>query len=287
MITPKAWGFEDELINTSYCGKRMFLKEQHRCSIHHHAAKDEVLMVANGLVWFETGDSPESMTGTWMKDYDRIHIKPGLWHRFTGMRDSMIFETSTHHEDSDSIRHVSGGKVGDDEFRSLLGKFFSYENQDRILTPDRAGIIASTHRAEGRSIGMVNGCFDLFHLGHVELLRQARFRCEVLFVAINSDSAVKSLKGPSRPFMDEMGRMGMVECCRFVDYVVEASGATCVDIVAAIKPDVYVTTTEYGPSGPEGKEVAKLGGTVEVVDLIKGYNTSDLAQTVRSKRYAS
>src|SRR6185369_12617502 len=146
---------------------------------------------------------------------------PGLWHRFTGMRDSVIFECSTHHEDSDSIRHISGGKLSDDEFRSLLTSFFNFENQDRILSPERSGIIAAAHRAEGKKIGMVNGCFDLFHMGHVELLRQARFRCEVLFVAVNNDASVKALKGSSRPHVDEVGRMGVVESCRFVDYVVE------------------------------------------------------------------
>lgn len=283
MICPKAWGYEDEIINIQYCGKRMYLKEQHRCSIHHHEKKDEVLMVMGGLVWFEIGPSPENMTGIWMQENERIHVVPGVWHRFTGVRDSMIFEVSTHHEDSDSIRHVAGGKVGDDEFRTLLQSFFMYENQDRIITPDRAGIIAAALRGDERKIGMVNGCFDLMHLGHVELLREARSRCEILFVAVNADSSVASLKGKNRPFVDEIGRMGMVESCRFVDYVVEAHEKTCADVVNAIKPDVYVTTVEYGAEGPEAKEVRKYGGTVEVVDMLKGYNTSAIAAAVKSK----
>lgn len=285
MITPKVWGFEDEIINTKdYCGKRMFLKEQHRCSIHKHDIKDEALTVVTGLVWFETGDSPDRMVGHWMKDAERIHIKPGLWHRFTGMRDSIIYECSTHHEDSDSIRHITGGELSDDEFRSLLTNFVSFENQSRIMLPERAGVIAASHRADGRSIGMVNGCFDLMHLGHVELLRQARFRCEVLFVAVNTDRAVKELKGAGRPFMDEVGRMGMVESCRYVDYVVEADDKTCVEIATLIRPDVYITTSEYGSTGPEAKEVVRLGGTVEVVEMIGGYNTSAIARSIRSNR---
>lgn len=285
MITHKAWGFEDEIINTKdYCGKRMFLKEQHRCSIHKHAIKDEALTVVSGLVWFETGETPERMTGAWMKDCERIHIKPGLWHRFTGMRDSVIYECSTHHEDSDSIRHINGGKLSEDEFRSLLTNFIAFENQSRVMLPERAGAIATAHRAEGRRIGMVNGCFDLMHIGHVELLRQARFRCEILFVAVNTDKSVKELKGASRPYVDEAGRMGMVESCRYVDYVVEADDRTCVEIATLIQPDVYVTTSEYGSTGPEAKEVVRLGGTVEVVEMIGGYNTSALAKSIKSSR---
>lgn len=284
MITPKNWGHEELIVNTDqYCGKKMLIWEQHRSSIHKHNVKDEVLMVESGLVWFETGDDPEHMVGQWMSDNQRIRLLPNTWHRFTGMRDSMLLEWSTHHEDSDSIRHSKGGKISDDEYRAMAESFIRFENQDRILTPERAGAIASALRAEGRSIGMVNGCFDLLHLGHIELLRQARTRCEVLFVAVNSDNSVKSLKGKNRPFVDEIGRMGAVESIRFVDYVVEAHETTCVNIVKAIKPDVYCTTTEYSDSGPESKEVLKLGGTVEVIEMIKGYNTTGIASVVKSK----
>lgn len=283
MITPKAWGWEDEIVNVEYCGKRIFVKEQYRSSIHKHTEKDEVLMVASGLFWFEAGQDPNKMHGQWMQDNERIRIRPGEWHRFTAMRNSMIFEMSTHHEDADTTRYLAGGKVSDDEYRALLAAFFKYESQDRVITPDRAGIIASTLRSEGRKIGMVNGCFDLMHLGHIELLREARFRCEVLFVAVNSDVSVETLKGKNRPYIDEAGRMGMVEACRYVDYVVEAQGKTCVDIAIAIKPDVYVTTIEYGTAGPEAKEVAKNGGKIELVDLIKGYNTTAIAKSIKAK----
>lgn len=283
MITAKTWGYEDEIINVAYCGKRMVLYEQHRCSIHMHKEKDEVLMVAGGLVWFETGPDPEHLEGIWMTDNERIRIMPGTWHRFTGMRDSTIMEFSTHHQDSDSVRNIAGGKVGDDEFRTLMSHYYKYENQDRILTPDRASIIADALHEDGRKIGMVNGCFDLMHLGHVELLRQARSRCEVLFVAVNSDVSVRLLKGSKRPFINEMGRWGMVESNRFVDYVVEAHELTCVNIVNSIKPDVYITTSEYQQGGPEAKEVQKYGGTIEVIDLLGGYNTTMISNIIKTK----
>lgn len=271
------------MINVAYCGKRIFIKEQHRSSIHMHGAKDEVLMVAGGLVWFESGTDPDGMNGIWMQENERIRVMPGQWHRFTAIRNSMIFEVSTHHDEADTTRHIVGGKVGDDEFRALLGLYFEYENQERIVTPDRAGVLAAMYRAEGRKLGMVNGCFDLFHLGHVELLREARRRCEILFVAVNSDSSVKALKGQGRPFVDEVGRMGVVESCRFADYIVECHDQTCVDIATLVKPHVYVTTTEYGAAGPEAKEVLKNGGTVEVVDMIKGYNTSSISAAIKAK----
>lgn len=284
MITPKAWGFEEEIVNLEYCGKRMHLKEQYHCSIHHHAKKDETLYVAGGLVWFESGDDPTNLTGVWMQDGDRIRIRPGTWHRFTGMRDSMMFEFSTHHEDKDSIRHSPSGKRSDGEFRALMADFYRHDSGDRILTPGQAEVIAKSLHADGRLVGMANGCFDLFHLGHNDLLRQAKFRCEVLFVAVNSDAAVTKLKGPKRPFVDEAGRAGMVAANRYVDYVVISDGTTCLDVVDAIKPNVYVTTTEYGDLGPEAREVQKAGGKVEVVPMLAGYNTTRIASNVNTKR---
>jgi rfaE bifunctional protein nucleotidyltransferase chain/domain len=61
-------------------------------------------------------------------------------------------------------------------------------------------------RDEGRSLVLANGCFDLLHRGHVELLETARREGEVLVVALNSDASVHRLKGPGRPLFPEAER---------------------------------------------------------------------------------
>lgn len=282
MISGKAWGFEDEIVNLEYCGKRMFLKEQFRCSVHHHVKKDEVLLVASGLVYFEIGDSSDGMSGFYMQDNDRIRVKPGQWHRFTGLRDSLIMEFSSHHEDEDGIRATKSGKLGADEYASLLSGFYEQYGQENILTIEKAKVVAKSIKDKGRLVGFCNGCFDLLHLGHVELLRKAKLRCEVLFVAVNSDKAVKALKGDNRPLVPENMRLGMVASCRFVDYVILVDALTCVEAVLAVSPDIYVTTTEHKKGGPEAVEVAKMGGSIETVEMLKGFNTSYLASTIHS-----
>ena len=279
MITSKTWGFCDEVVDLEYCGKRLFVKEQHRCSIHKHDKKDETLLVAEGHAWVETGDK-DKLGGTWLSENQRIHVPPGTWHRVTGMRDSLLIEFSNRHDEADTARDLAGGKVPEAEFKSLLADFYRHGQKSRILTVDEAKAIADSLHAEGRLVGMCNGCFDLMHLGHAELLKQAKGRCEVLFVAVNSDMSVKALKGKSRPFVDELGRMGMVEANRFVDYVVEEEGKTCIDVVDAVRPQVYITTTESGGKGPEAVEVIKRGGTVEVVELVQGYGTTFIAGVV-------
>lgn len=284
MFTPKTWGWEDEIVNLAYCSKRLFVKEQHRGSIHMHESKDETFLVAEGLIRLETGGDPESLSSMWLKTNDRVRIPPKTWHRFTGMSDTMLFEASSPHVDKDVVRHCSGGKVSDDEFRALEAEYFRHEAGSRILEIDQARVIADNLHADRKCVGMCNGCFDLMHLGHTELLREAKFRCEVLFVAVNSDEAVKKLKGPDRPFVNEIGRAGIVASNRFVDYVVVVDATSCLDVVDAIRPNVYVNTTENGASGPEAREVAKQGGRVEILPLLPGYKTTLIAQAVKSAR---
>jgi D-glycero-beta-D-manno-heptose 1-phosphate adenylyltransferase len=280
MITPKVWGHETEVVNDVYCGKILHLKEQYRCSIHKHAVKDEVIMVWQGCVMFEVGSDPDNMTKQFFQDGDKVRLTPGTWHRFTGLRDSVLIEWSTHHQDSDSIRHAESGKVGDDYFRALHAEFYRSQLTERVISVDQARIIAKDLHAAGRTVGMCNGCFDLLHVGHLALLEEAKGRCDALFVAMNTDDAVKKLKGANRPFNNEVQRAAMLSATRFVDYVVVCPATSCIDVVEAIEPNVYVTTSEYGNTGPEARETMKQGGVVEVIDMVPGFSTSAAATKI-------
>lgn len=103
----KVWGHEDWIANTpEYCGKRLWLNKGFRCSLHFHKDKDEVFFIESGKVLMEAdGEITTMFPG------DRIHIDPLTMHRFSGLEDSVIFEFSTHHEESDSYR-VSGELSG-------------------------------------------------------------------------------------------------------------------------------------------------------------------------------
>jgi rfaE bifunctional protein nucleotidyltransferase chain/domain len=285
MLTPKVWGYEDEIVNAEYCGKRMFIRPQYRCSVHHHKVKDEVLMVGNpdGVLWFEIGPSPDEMNGIFMQHNERIRVYPDQWHRFTALRETHIFEFSTHDEPGDSYRSTKSGKVEAGEFGALLSRFFAEESGDAVVGVDAAKVIADCLHEDGRIIGMCNGCFDLMHLGHVSLLESARQHCDVLFVVVNTDDSVVSLKGEERPFVGESGRAGMVASNRFVDYVILSDDTNHVKIVDAILPDVYVTTTECKDKSPEARRVKALGGSVEVSEMAPGYNTTAISREVVRK----
>jgi len=102
----KEWGKEIWIVNRDYCGKKLILNKGFRCSMHYHKNKDETFYILNGKVLLEIG-----MQKNIMLPGDSILIKPGQKHRFTGLEYSEIMEFSTHHEDSDSYREESSGKV--------------------------------------------------------------------------------------------------------------------------------------------------------------------------------
>ena len=96
--------------NELYCFKKLNLKKDYRCSLHHHKIKDETFIVHSGKVLLETPSVQfEMYVG------DTYRIKPNEEHRFTGLEDSVIYEISTTHMEEDSYRTVESGKVNNIE----------------------------------------------------------------------------------------------------------------------------------------------------------------------------
>lgn len=100
----KSWGWELWVCNgPKYCGKKLFIKQGHWLSFHHHNIKDEVLFVEQGCIWFthdEHGDVQSIKLGVGMA----FHVKPGVKHQMQAIEDTILFEFSTEHFDEDSYR---------------------------------------------------------------------------------------------------------------------------------------------------------------------------------------
>jgi D-beta-D-heptose 7-phosphate kinase/D-beta-D-heptose 1-phosphate adenosyltransferase len=271
----KVWGRETKVESM---GKLLSMYEQHCTSIHKHEKLKEVLYVLDGLVYIQTGEQPDQLVGDWFGNNEYIQIPPGKWHRIIALKDSTIVEFSTERDDDDVVRHADGGKISPETFRTYLSKYYQHANRERILSIEEARITAEMLHKEGRNIGFCSGCFDLMHLGHVELLSQAKGRCEVLFVGVHDDISSRSLKG--QPIVKEIGRMGMVVANRFVDYVVPAGGNTCADIIEAIKPNLYFITADVGVKTPEAKVAESCGAVVDVIDILEGYSTTAVLKSI-------
>lgn len=139
------------------------------------------------------------------------------------------------------------------------------------------GRIASELRAQGKKIVFTNGCFDLLHPGHIDILKRARSLGNALIVGLNSDESVRRLKGESRPLIPEDLRRQSLEELRCVDAVVVFEEDTPVELIKAIKPDVLVKGSDYTRNYVIGAEIVEeYGGKVELLPLVPGFSTTEL-----------
>jgi len=154
----------------------------------------------------------------------------------------------------------------------------------KILKRDQLSVTLSRLRAEGKRIVFTNGCFDLFHMGHLQLLREAKKLGDVLVVGINSEDSVKRIKGEGRPFIPENDRANIVSALDCVDYVVLFSEDTPFELIKSLKPDILVKGGDYSPETVVGKEfVEGYGGKVCIIPLVQGISTSLLVDKIRRK----
>jgi D-beta-D-heptose 7-phosphate kinase/D-beta-D-heptose 1-phosphate adenosyltransferase len=127
-----------------------------------------------------------------------------------------------------------------------------------------------------------NGCFDLLHVGHVRYLRQARALGDALIVAINSDRAVRELKGAGRPVMNEGERAELLAALEAVSYVTVFDELSPRRLIATLLPDVLVKGGDYALSEIHGREeVEAAGGRVLALPFVEGASTTDIIGRIK------
>lgn len=157
--------------------------------------------------------------------------------------------------------------------------------EDKLISLDEARRVRAQMRAAGRRLVFTNGCFDLLHIGHVRYLQQARALGDALLVAINSDRAVRALKGPERPLMKEAERAEMLAALSVVDFVLIFDDLSPRQLIAELLPDVLVKGGDYKLDEIHGREEGEAaGGRVLALPFISGYSTSALIERIRRLR---
>ena len=145
-------------------------------------------------------------------------------------------------------------------------------------------LIADEARKSGKSVVFTNGCFDVLHRGHVHILRQAKAAGDLLIVAINSDSSVKSIKGPTRPILPQTDRAELIAAMEMVDYVVVFDEPDPYPLIAAIKPNVLAKGGDWSADKIVGADiVTRNGGQVAVIPYLHGFSTTDIIERIRSE----
>jgi len=150
-----------------------------------------------------------------------------------------------------------------------------------IVDLDRLVVLRRRWRREGKRVVFTNGCFDILHRGHVELLKAAKALGDVLIVGLNDDDSVKRLKGPDRPFYPLEDRAVMLAALEAVDYVCPFSEDTPLEMISRLAPDVLVKGGDYRPDEVVGRDVVEgAGGKVAIVPLWKGRSTSEVIREI-------
>jgi rfaE bifunctional protein nucleotidyltransferase chain/domain len=152
----------------------------------------------------------------------------------------------------------------------------------KILSIDELRAERARLRAVGSRLVFTNGCFDILHVGHVRYLSSARRLGDVLLVAINSDRAVRELKGESRPVMNEAERAEMLAALRAVDYVTIFDDVSPRALIADVLPDVLVKGGDYALDEIHGREeVEAAGGRVLSLPFVEGASTSVIIERLK------
>ncbi|MCG8577805.1 MAG: D-glycero-beta-D-manno-heptose 1-phosphate adenylyltransferase [Flavobacteriales bacterium] len=162
---------------------------------------------------------------------------------------------------------------------------------NKITSPQEAVEQLKPLKAAGKKVAFTNGCFDILHKGHVEYLAQSASRGDVLIVGINSDASVKRQgKGNDRPINQFSARATVLAALGFIDFVVEFDDDTPIKLIETIQPDVLLKGADYDPQVADsndkryivGREIVlENGGSVEVIDLVEGYSTTNLINQMK------
>ncbi len=158
---------------------------------------------------------------------------------------------------------------------------------EKLLAPERVAEVRARLRAAGRRLVFTNGCFDILHVGHVRYLQGARALGDALLVAINSDRAVRELKGAGRPVMSEDERAEVLAALAAVDYVMVFDELSPRRLIAELLPDVLVKGGDYALDEIHGREeVEAAGGRVVALPFIAGASTTDLIERIQARTKA-
>lgn len=151
----------------------------------------------------------------------------------------------------------------------------------KILSADEVQVEVGKAIYYAMPIVLATGCFDILHRGHVELLEGARFQFpgHAVWVGLNSDAAVRELKGDGRPVHDYESRAIVMAGLQAVDHVFEIPSVRVTGALTMIRPRVWVKGGDYTLETLDAseREAAQACKTIiHIVPTIAGYSTSKI-----------
>ena len=129
---------------------------------------------------------------------------------------------------------------------------------------------------------VVNGTFDILHLGHLKLLEYARgFPDSYVLVLTDSDRRIKELKGNERPINNEYERSSMLFALKYVDRVeIFDTDQELIDLIKRFEPDIMIKGSDYQDKPIIGAEYCKQ---IKFYDRLGNYSTTNTIQDITSR----
>ncbi len=190
-------------------------------------------------------------------------------------------------EFANAAASVVVGKLGSasttlEELLDIFGEEINRNSPEvKQVGQGELALLVAKYKADGVSTVFTNGCFDVLHAGHVELLSKAAALGDVLFVGLNSDDSVRALKGDGRPIMKAEDRVNMLAALAVVDHIVVFASATPAALIETITPDVLVKGADYVDKEVVGADfVTSRGGRVELIPLKKDRSTTSIIELI-------
>jgi rfaE bifunctional protein nucleotidyltransferase chain/domain len=157
------------------------------------------------------------------------------------------------------------------------------EASGKVSTLDDLIVKRASWFQAGKTVVWTNGCFDLLHVGHIRIFRDAKALGDILIVGINSDASVRALKGDSRPIVNQTDRAEVIAALEMVDYVTIFDESTPVAALSRLRPDIHCKGAEYADGArpvPERETVLAYGGQIRFLPFHPGRSTTDLVDRI-------
>jgi D-glycero-beta-D-manno-heptose 1-phosphate adenylyltransferase len=155
--------------------------------------------------------------------------------------------------------------------------------RDKIIAWDQLPQWRAAYRQRGQKLVVTNGCFDLLHLGHVTYLESARNQGDALLIGVNSDEAVRQLKGPTRPVNSEFDRAAVLAALQSADGVCIFEEKRATRFLECSQPDIYVKGGDYTIATIDQEErrlVEQMGGRIVIVPIVPGKSTTVMLEKI-------
>ena len=154
----------------------------------------------------------------------------------------------------------------------------------KVVSLEEVVTIREELRAEGKTVVLTNGHFDVLHVGHIDCLQRAKALGDALIVGLNSDASTRLLKGDKRPIVPQEERAQLLAALQCVDYVIIFEERTAERLLAALRPEVFAKGGDWAIEDlPEAKAIAEYGVRVEILPQVPSRSTTDIIETILTR----